>query len=178
LRLGRRFLFLRRTIGLALILILFLAPLIAEGTKGVNFIIALLVNFPMPLITVPYLAMALYLLLSKKPRKIDIVLIIVCVMLLLSLLVTAMYVMLIFFLPFLILSTPVGPFLILTLIVVLVATLRRRRKWKTEAQKPTFAPAPLACPHCGRDLSTLPKDITICPYCGEAASSQESLSTS
>jgi len=145
-------------------LTLFIAPLITEGAHAVNFIIALFVVPPAPLMSVPFLAMVLYLLLSKKPRRIDIVVIIASVMLLLSLLSTAAYVILLFFLPFIMFGTPFGLLFISILVVVLV--ILRRRKRGIEAQKPTFAITLFACPQCGRDLSTLPKDITLCPYCG------------
>jgi len=158
-----RFLFLRRAIGLALILILFIVPLVRHE---IDFLIALFVVFPGPLMTIPFLAMALYLLLSKKTRRIDIVVIFVCTTLLLSLMSGLVFFMLFFLLPLYMFSTPLGLLLIPILTTVLAVILRRRGKRKTEAQKLTFVSTPFACPSCGRDLSTFPKDIVICPYCG------------
>jgi len=146
-----------------LILILFIGPLVAGG---VNFVIALFVVFPIPLITIPYLVMALYLSSSKKTRRIDIPIIIVSVMILLSLLSPGAYVILSIFLPFIMFSTPFGLFLIPILVVVLAVALRRGRKRGRKAEKPVLSKtAMFACPHCGRDLSALPGDIIICPYC-------------
>jgi hypothetical protein len=54
------------------------------------------------------------------------------------------------------------PLLILAIVATLIIIRRRGRKRGVKAQPTLFA-----CPHCGRDLSMLPKGITICPYCGE-----------
>jgi ribosomal protein L32 len=62
-----------------------------------------------------------------------------------------------------------GPLGIIVAIVPIVAVILRRREKKIgrmKIEKPRSSPS--TCPHCGRDLSTLPKDLTICPYCGEA----------
>jgi len=160
-------LLLRRTIGLALILMLFIGPLIIGGAGGVSFVIALFAVFPGPLMTMPYLVMAFYLSSSKKPRIIDIVVIIVCVMLLLILLSTAAFVTLIFFLPLIIFGTPFGLLLIPVLIVVLVVILRRRKRGMKAHKLTPTQPALFACPHCGRDLSAFPRDMVLCPYCGK-----------
>jgi len=52
---------------------------------------------------------------------------------------------------------------ILIVLSALVAIHRRRRKPRMK----TSAPTAFACPRCERDLATLPRDIAICPYCGE-----------
>jgi len=59
------------------------------------------------------------------------------------------------------------PLLIILILAIVAASIiirRRGRRQRVEAQKPQKQPA---CPQCGKDLSTLPRDITICPYCGE-----------
>jgi len=59
------------------------------------------------------------------------------------------------------------PLLILLILAIVAASIiirRRGGKRGVKAQKPEKPPV---CSRCGRDLSTLPKDITICPYCGE-----------
>jgi hypothetical protein len=53
--------------------------------------------------------------------------------------------------------------ILLILAIVIVSVIRRRRGEKRVAK----ARKPLMCSRCGRGLSTLPRDITICPYCGE-----------
>jgi hypothetical protein len=141
-----------------------MVPLV-EGAP--TFLIAMFVVFPGPLVSIPYLTMALYLFFSRKPRRIDLVLVIICVMLLLILIPSPVSVVLVFFLPFVLFGTPFGLLLIPVLILALVVILRRRGKRK-KAQKPTFAPTPFACPYCDRDLSTLLKDIIVCPYCGNS----------
>jgi hypothetical protein len=57
------------------------------------------------------------------------------------------------------------PFLALAAVI-----LRRRKKRRGESQKPMPTLTPPTCPRCGRDLSTLPRDIKNCPYCGKAVS--------
>ncbi len=52
---------------------------------------------------------------------------------------------------------------ILIVLAALVAIRRRRRKHRMK----TSAPTAFTCPRCGRDITTLPRDIAICPYCGE-----------
>jgi hypothetical protein len=120
-------LLLRRIIGLAFILILLISPFIAEGVKGINLFIALFVAFPFPLITVPYMGIALYLSSKMKPRWIDVPAIIVCATLLLSLLVPGMAIMMVFFLPYIMVGTPFGLISILILIIVLAVILMRRK---------------------------------------------------
>jgi len=58
---------------------------------------------------------------------------------------------------------------LLILVIVAASIIIRRRSGKrgVKAQKPQ---KPHVCSHCGRDLSTLPRDITICPYCGREVS--------
>jgi len=59
------------------------------------------------------------------------------------------------------------PLLILLILAIVAASIiirRRGRRQGVETQRPQKPPV---CPQCGKDLSTLPKDITICPYCGE-----------
>jgi len=54
------------------------------------------------------------------------------------------------------------------ILALAVVVFRRKRGRRT---KFSAAPPPsLACPHCSRDLSTLPRDIRNCPYCGKAVS--------
>jgi hypothetical protein len=120
----------RRIIGVAFILVLLAAPFIAEGTKGVNFFLAMFVLFPAPAITLPYLAVAVYLASGKRPRRIDALAIAACVVLLLLLLVPGMSVLMVFFLPFILFSTPFGliGLLLLIAIAILVAAVRRKRK--------------------------------------------------
>jgi len=78
------FMRLRRLIGLTFLLILFGIPVISEGEKAVNLILAFFVALPFPLAIVPYLIISLHLLSSKRPRKIDAVAIVICTLLLLS----------------------------------------------------------------------------------------------
>jgi len=98
------------------------------GMEGIKLFIAMFVVFPFPIFTVPYMAMSLYLLFNKKPRGIDTPAIILCGILLVSLLVPGIATMMIFFLPYIIVGTPFGLILIPVLIVILVITLRRRKK--------------------------------------------------
>jgi len=60
------------------------------------------------------------------------------------------------------------PYLILLVLAMVTGLiiLRRRRKGVMKEHRTTSAPAPFACPHCRKDLPTLPKDIAVCPYCG------------
>jgi len=67
------------------------------------------------------------------------------------------------------------PLLILLIFAIVAASIiirRRGGKRGVKAQKPRKPPV---CSHCGRDLSTLPKDITVCPYCGEKLPQQTCL---
>lgn len=60
------------------------------------------------------------------------------------------------------------PYLILLVFAVVIGLIisRGRRKGAMKEHKTGSAPTPFTCPHCRRDLSTLPKDIAVCPYCG------------
>jgi len=49
---------------------------------------------------------------------------------------------------------------------------KRGKKQGVKAQKPASVPLS-ACPQCGKDPSTLPRDITICPYCGGVVPTQK-----
>jgi hypothetical protein len=76
--------------------------------------------------TLPCLAMALYLAFHKTPRAVDIPAIIACVILLL---VLPFGIVIVVFLPFILFSTPFGlMFLIAIAITILVVTIRRKRK--------------------------------------------------
>jgi hypothetical protein len=57
-----------------------------------------------------------------------------------------------------------------SILILAVVILRRRKGRRTKFQEPPPAPPSLVCPHCSRDLSTLPRDIKNCPYCGKAVS--------
>jgi len=60
------------------------------------------------------------------------------------------------------------PYLILLVFAVVIGLIisRGRRKGAMKEHKTGSTPTPFTCPHCRRDLSTLPKDIAVCPYCG------------
>jgi hypothetical protein len=114
-----------RIIGAAFIIFLLTYPFMG-GVEGWKMLLAMFVIFPFPLMTVPCLAMALYLALHKTPRGIDIPAIIACVMLLLAL---PFGVVIVFFLPFILFSTPFGlMFLIAIAIAILVTAVRRKQK--------------------------------------------------
>jgi len=87
-----------RIIGAALAIFLLALPFITGGVDGWRLFLGMFVIFPFPLITLPCLAMALYLAFHKTPRGIDIPAIIACVILLLAL---PFGIVIAFFLPFL-----------------------------------------------------------------------------
>ncbi len=121
----------QRTMGLAFILILLAMPFILGGVKEESLImlVALFVAFPFPVFTVPYMIIALYLLFNKKKRVIDMPAIIVCAVLLLCLLIPGLATIMIFFLPFILFSTPFGLIaIVLVLAIIIIITLIRRRK--------------------------------------------------
>ena len=117
-----------RIIGAAVITFLLAYPFMG-GVEGWKLLLAMFVIFPFPLMTLPCLAMALYLAFHKTPRGIDIPAIAACMILLLVLLVPGMSVLALFFLPFILFSTPFGlVFLMAIAVAVLVVTVRRRRR--------------------------------------------------
>jgi len=63
------------------------------------------------------------------------------------------------------------------LIIALFVIRRKRKKRRLAVQKPIpiplATPALFVCPHCRRDLSALPKDLAIRPYCGKPVSISE-----
>lgn len=58
----------------------------------------------------------------------------------------------------------VTPILLISGIVVCIIAPHEKKEKRTTMQAPT----PLACSYCGRNLSTFPRDITVCPYCGKS----------
>jgi hypothetical protein len=60
----------------------------------------------------------------------------------------------------------VAPILFVSGIVVYGRTEKKARRITTQVSART-------CPHCSRDLSTLPRDIKNCPYCGKPAHSRK-----
>jgi hypothetical protein len=115
-----------RIIGAALVIFLLAFPFVTGGADGWRLFLGMFVIFPFPLMTLPCLAMALYLAFHKTPRAVDIPAIIACVILLLAL---PFGVVIVFFLPFILFSTPFGlMFLIAIAITILVVTIRRKRK--------------------------------------------------
>jgi len=119
-------LLLSRIIGAALVIFLVAFPFIAGGVEGWRLFLGMFVIFPFPLMTLPCLAMALYLAFHKTPRAVDIPAIIACVILLL---VLPFGIVIVVFLPFILFSTPFGlMFLIAIAITILVVTIRRKRK--------------------------------------------------
>ena len=126
----------QRMLGLTYIIILLASPFILEGVtaRASNLLVILLLASPFNTFSIPYLIMALYLLFNKKRRIIDIPAIIVCPILLLLLLVPGFATIIIFFLPFILFSTPFGIIaLALVLAVILIITFIKRRK-KRQAQ--------------------------------------------
>lgn len=121
------------------ILILLINSFIAEGVKGINLLIAMLVVFPFPLVTVPCLGMALYLSSNKRPRVTNILAIMACAIVLLSLLVPGMNVIMVFFLSSIIVGTPLGLILIPVLIVILAFTQKKEVKGRKFEPPPPSA---------------------------------------
>lgn len=124
-------LLIQRMMGLAYIISLLALPFILGGVKEESFmmLIVLFVSIPFPIFTVPYMIAALYLVINKKRRVIDIPAIIVCPVLLLLLLMPGFTTIIIFFLPFILFSTPFGLIaLALILAIILIIILVRRRK--------------------------------------------------
>lgn len=97
--------------------------------ESLIMLVVLFVAFPFPVFTVPYMIMALYLVFNKKRRVIDIPAIVACPILLLCLSIPSLATIVIFFLPFILFSTPFGLIaLALILAVILIIILVRRRK--------------------------------------------------
>lgn len=107
----------RRAIGLILVFVLFALPLIQGNWQ---FFLALFVVFPLPLITYPCLAAVLYLLFSKRPRRIDALVIIACGVMLLSAAVAP---------PLAIISA-----LILVVVLILVAITVRAKSFRNKKE--------------------------------------------
>ena len=121
----------QRIVGLAFILILPAFPFILWGVKveSFNFLVIMFFAFPFCIFTLPYMIIAFYLLFNKKKRVIDIPAIIVCIVLLLNILIPGLSTITIFFLPFILFSTPFGLIAIaLVLVIILIILLTRRRK--------------------------------------------------
>jgi len=59
-------------------------------------------------------------------------------------------------------------FLIPMILSTAIGAVLAQRKGRAEKRvgKAKAAPVPFHCPCCDRDLSTLPRDIAVCPYCG------------
>ena len=124
-------LLIQRMMGLAYIISLLALPFILGGAKEESFmmLIVLFVSIPFPVFTIPYMIAALYLVFNKKRRVIDIPAIIVCPILLLLLLIPSLATIVVFFLPFILFSTPFGLIaLALVLAIILIIILVKRRK--------------------------------------------------
>ena len=93
-------------------------------------LIVLFVALPFPVFTIPYMIAALYLVFNKKRRVIDIPAIIVCPILLLLLLMPGFATIIIFFLPFILFSTPFGiiTFALVLAIILIIILVKRRKK--------------------------------------------------
>jgi len=74
----------RRMIGLALLIAVLVFPFVSEGAEGLNFLIAMFVLFPLPLMFLPYLASTLYLMSRRETRRLDMVIIATCALFLLT----------------------------------------------------------------------------------------------
>jgi DNA-directed RNA polymerase subunit RPC12/RpoP len=157
-------LLLSRIIGAALVIFLVAFPFIAGGVEGWRLFLGMFVIFPFPLMTLPCLAMALYLAFHKTPRAVDIPAIIACVILLLAL---PFGTVIVFFLPFILFSTPFGLVFLIAIAVIVSMRILRGKSIGKRGPRAQVGQRPLVCARCGRDLSKLPEDIALCPYCGE-----------
>lgn len=121
----------QRALDLVFLIFLLAVPLYMVGlTEGtIAFFVLFLFGFPFCYFTLPLLVAAIYLLFNKKKRISDIPVFILCAFSIVNLLIPGLPILTIFFLPFILFSTPFGLIAIaLVLVIILIIILIGRRK--------------------------------------------------